>query len=265
MRTKLSSESKPYHKRLQVITYFTGPSLSLFLILSMSSYVNIKFCKLAALIHWSKFLFPINPNTLSLIGPGDSLGYLCKKNSASANSSTYCPRKDNLECPDRTCRAFVLSHEGCWNAKYSNVSNCFAGLSSPSVSEGSRVYPRACFASSKYSSIHNQSALLSRDEGKHELNKGNDLRESCGLLRNLSANLLSSIGGLRMNLLGGPFFVEVAFFRAASSLRSRWGLLSGEPCCGSTATARIRKGEVRDLEFLMKRWIGNGEREEEKE
>lgn len=66
------------------------------------------------------------------------------------------------------------------------------------MSDGSSEYPSACFASSKYSSIHNLSALLRRDEGRQELNNGNDFNESCGLLRNLSASFLSSSGGFRM-------------------------------------------------------------------
>lgn len=249
-------------------TYFTGGSRSFRINLSMSSNGNTKFCKLAALIHWGRFLFPINSNTLSLIGAGDSLGYLCKKYSANASSSTYCPKNHSLECPDLTWRAFALSHDGCWNAKYNKASNCLAGLSSPYWSDGSSGYPRACLASSKYSSIQALSALLSRDDGKQELNKGNDLRDNCGLLRNLRANLASSNGGFRMNLLGGNFFFgDVIFLRSASSLRSLWGLFWGSSL-GSTATARMRNfsdvGFVL-LEFLRSIWSGNGENEDEKE
>lgn len=72
------------------------------------------------------------------------------------------------------------------------------------------------------------SALVNREEGKQELNKGNDLRDNWGLLRNLSANFLSSNGGLSMYLLGGTLFLgDMTFLRSASSLRSLCGLFWG--------------------------------------
>lgn len=252
----------------QVHTYFTGGSFSFLFNLSISSYGKIRFCKLAALIHLGRYLFPINAYTLSLIGPGDSLGYLCKKNSHKDISSTYCPKKDNLEWPDLTCRALVLSQLGYWKAKYSKVSKCFAGLSSPKFSEGSRGYPRACLTSSKYSSIHVLSALLRREEGKQELSKGKALRDNCGLLRNLSANFLSSNGGFSMNLFGGAFFFGVTtFFRSWSSLSSLRGLFWGSSLESAT-TAKILKFEGLGVDILGSlSWIreGNGESEAEKE
>jgi len=213
-----------------------------------------------------KFLFPINPKTLSLKGAGDSLGYLCKKYSAKANSKTYCPKKHNLECPDLTCLALVRSQLGCWNAKYNKVSNCLAGLSSPNLSLGSKGYPKACLASNKYSSIQVWSALFSLEEGKQELNNGNCLRDSWGLFKNLCASLLSSSGGLSMNLLGGIlFFGDVVFLRSASSLRSLWGLFLGSSC-GSIATAktpRFCRVLWWGLRYLI--WRGKGAQEDEKE
>ena len=88
-------------------------------------------------------------------------------------------------------------------------------------------------------------------------------------MRNLSANLLSSNGGLSTNLLGGTFFFgEVALLRSESSLRSLWGLFLGSSFCGSTATAKIwRFGEVGfvNLGVLVWIWMGKGEKEDEKE
>lgn len=112
------------------------------------------------------------------------------------------------------------------------MSKCFAGFSSLRVSEGSREYPKACLTSRRYSSIHVLSAVLSLEGGRQELSKGKDLRESCGLLRNLSASFLSSSGGLRMKRFGGGFFlglVVVDCLRWASSLRRRCGLSRGRP------------------------------------
>lgn len=72
-----------------------------------------------------------------------------------------------------------------------------------------------------------------------------------------------------MNRFGGTFFFgDVTFFLSASSLRSLCGLFCGCSCCGSIATARIRKfREVGLVSFrvLGQIWRGNGEIEEEKE
>lgn len=110
--------------------------------------------------------------------------------------------------------------------------------------------------------------MLSLEDGKQELNKGKALRDNWGLFRNLSANLLSSNGGFRMNLFGGIlFFGETTFLRSASSLRSLWGLFWGSSC-GSNATARIRNfGEVGVEIWGVLRWVwkGKGEKEDEKE
>jgi hypothetical protein len=70
------------------------------------------------------------------------------------------------------------------------------------------------------------------DAGKHELNKGNDFNDNWGLLRNLRANFWSSMGVLRMDVLGGSLsltFLEDFswFFISSSSFRRRWGLLLG--------------------------------------
>ena len=92
------------------------------------------------------------------------------------------------------------------------------------MEEGSREYPKACLASRRYSSIHVLSEELRFEGGRQELSKGNDFRDSCGLLRNLSASFLSPSGGRRMKRLGGSFFLEgvaVDCLRWASSLRRR--------------------------------------------